>query len=127
MIGGKDIVVQTSGPAELAEHLLKLLRDDWPEMIVEDADTGEIIEMTIPHLNLVPREFFVYQNLEMKDLWDEEGACVSNKNTMVHVLLQDDSITIVVDDTSTKMNQNMLGAIQSLARELYLVRQEFAV
>lgn len=126
MISGSDIVVQTRSPNEIAEQLLALLRDEWADMVVEDASTGQMIERVVPCFNAVPQEFFAYKNLAMKELWDSEGACDANRDTMVHVLLQDRAVTVVVDDPSATVNQNVIGAVQDLAHDLFLGRQEFA-
>ena len=127
MIGGNDIVISTSSPSELAEQILNLIRLEWNDMVIEDADTGEEIIFIIPGFQTFPPEFFVYQNPEMKMIWDDEGACDKNANTMFHVMLHPRQVTIVVDDPLIPINYNVIGAVKGLANDLFLGRQEFAV
>jgi len=126
VISGNDIIIHTTSPSEIAEQLLTLIRFEWNEMVIEDADTGKSIEFVIPGFQTIPHEFFVYENAAMKQLWDDEGACDANANTMFHILLQARQVTVVVDDPLATVNRNVIGAAQGLSRDLFLGRQEFA-
>ena len=126
MIGGQDIVIQTNSPSEIAEKILELIQLEWREMIVEDADTGNEVEFSIPRFQRVPREFFAYESPAKKQLWDDRGACHENRNSMFHVLLQPQQVTVVVDDPSEAVSQNVIGAAQGLSKDLSLGRLEFA-
>lgn len=125
MISGSDSIIRTSSPSEIAEQILKLIWLEWNDMVIEDADTGEEIAIVVPGFQTLPQEFFVYQNAEMKQSWDDEGACDKNANTMFHILLQPQQVTVVVDDPSLPNNRNVIGAAQGLAIDLFLGRQEF--
>lgn len=126
MISGSDIVIPTRSPIEIAEETVRLIRREWHAMVIEDAATGAVIEWVVPGFQTLPNEFFVYKNEEMKRLWDEEGACESNANTMFHIIQQANQLTIVVDNPTVIVNSNVIGAAEQLARELALGRQEFA-
>ena len=89
-------------------------------MVIEDANTGDEIQFSIPGFHIIPKEFFAYENPEKKRLWDNEGACNQNRNSMFHVLLQQQQITIVVDDPSETTTRNVIQAAQALSRDLHL-------
>jgi len=127
MISGNDIIIHTTSPSEIAEQILKMIRLEWNDMVIEDADTGETFEFVIPGFQKIPHEFFVYENAAIKQLWDDEGACNANANTMFHVLLQAQQVTVVVDDPSITSNRNVICAAQDFARDLFLGRREFAI
>lgn len=126
MISGHDIVIRTTSPDEIAEKILELIQHEWREMVVEDADTGHEVEFSIPRFQRVPREFFAYESPAKKQLWDDRGACRENRNSMFHVLLQPQQITVVVDDPFEAISRNVIGAAQDLSRDLFLGRLEFA-
>lgn len=126
MICGNDTVIRTTSPPEIAEQILNLIRFEWNDMVIENADTGEEIAFVVPGFQTLPQEFFVYRNAEMKKSWDDEGACNKNVNTMFHVLLQPQQVTVVVDDPSFPINRDVIGAARGLASDLFLGRQEFA-
>lgn len=126
MIGGSDQIINTSFPAEIAEHLLRIIRMEWGEMVLENAETGDDIEFLFLGFQTLPRELFVYENARMKQHWDEEGACEANANKMFHIILKDQQVTVVVDDPSVAINQNVFNAALQLSKDLSLGRQEFA-
>lgn len=127
MISGNDIIISTQSPQELAEETLKLIRFEWKQLLVENADSGDLIAFEFPYFQSLPNEFFVYENALAKQSWDEQGADSQNANTMFHVIVQDHQVTIVVDDPSSPICRNVIGASIEFARDLSLGRLEFAV
>ena len=88
LISGNDIVIRTQSPLELAEETVKLIRFKWKQLLIENADSGDIIAFEFPFFQSLPKEFFVYENALAKKSWDDQGACSQNANTMFHVIVQ---------------------------------------
>ena len=126
MISGNDIVIRTQSPLELAEETVKLLRTAWKELLIENADSGDLVDFGIPFFQSLPNEFFVYENALAKQLWDDQGACSKNVNTMFHILLQDRQVTLVVDDPLSPVCRNLIEASKGFASDLSMGRMEFA-
>ena len=127
MISGDDIVIKTQSPQELAEETVKMIRFEWKQLVIEDADSGDSIAFKSIFCQSLPNEFFVYENALAKESWDEHGACSQNANTMFHIIIQDRQVTLVVDDPLSPVCRNVIRASKEFARELSLLRLEIAV
>ena len=127
MISGNDIVIRTQSPLELAEETVKLIRFKWKQLLIENADSGDIIAFEFPFFQSLPNEFFVYENALAKQSWDDQGACSQNANTMFHVIVQARQVTLVVDDPLCPVCRSVIEASREFARELSLWRRELAV
>jgi hypothetical protein len=116
MIGGTDIVIDT-GLNEIAlDVAVRCARNAWPEAVFEDADTGNrsdhYEDLSFGRIT----ELFVFRDARTAEDWDEHGAVQSLVNTMIHVLVGPDSLTVVVDDPDTSEMRQILATIRESLR-----------
>ena len=126
MISGHDIVIRTHSPQELAVETVKLICFKWKQLLIENVDSGDLIEFEFPFFQSFPHEFFVYENAIAKHSWDEQGACSQNANTMFHIIVQDRQVTLVVDDPLSPVCRSVIESSTEFASDLSMVRLEFA-
>jgi hypothetical protein len=122
MIGGCDVIIRTPLPSAVVEEVLKHIQIVWRDLIVEDAETGRIIPLGLAMD--IPQEFFVYQTSKAKAIWDEKGACSENKNSMLHLLVGLEELTLVLDDLADRSINQIVEVAMSVAREIANLRQE---
>jgi hypothetical protein len=113
MIGGIETHLQTNAGRAAMEAAVRAIRKRWQLAAFENGITGERYKS----LEQVPfgeiEELFVYRDSALADQWDEEGAIPELANTMIHLLRDDDTLTIVVDEQNDEM-EKMISAIRSV-------------
>ncbi len=111
MIGGTDIIFPTRAGANAMDFALREIRQEWPDSAFEDALTGEIFDdyESVPLGSL--SELLVYQDQNIAREWDRRGCEPDLANTMIHLILSNDALTIVVDDPSEKAIERLLSTI----------------
>jgi len=108
MIGGIDIEIPTQlGPAALDRGTRTILRA-WPEAVIVDADTGAKLQDLAGVSFTELRELLIYRDPAAEARWELEGAIPELRDTMVHLLADDELITVVVDDPSSPEMQSLL-------------------
>jgi len=127
MIGGMDIRIKSRAESEdaLREAFLLISRI-WPHAVVEDADTGKVLSV------LFPIEAFagltgimVYRDAAARESWGRIGADPSNSNTMIHVIANEDSVTLVLDDPDdADMRKVVQGMETFLANDIFHILAE---
>jgi len=112
MIGGIDVFITTKAGGSAIEVAVRAIRQLWPRAVFQNSLTGDRYDYfrQIPFGNL--EELFVYRDSVSADAWDEEGAIPENFNTMVHLLSDEDLLTVVIDEKDVVMEE-MLSAIRS--------------
>ena len=125
MIGGIDILFPRIPGAATAMHLcLRVIRKHWPQAAVEDAVTGRrspAAEMDFPTSGCT--EAFIYVDEETARRWDQEGAVPELANTMIHVLISEQSMTLAVDDPQSSPVADILESIRAALRKYEKGRQ----
>jgi hypothetical protein len=100
MIGGEDIVVETSDRPRSAvlDAVVCCIRRCWPRAVVVDGITGTRFDSygAVPFGLL--SELLVYRDEPSFDAWQQLGADSGNANTMIHLIADDAALTLVVDD-----------------------------
>lgn len=116
MIGGIDVHLPTRAGASSIEVAVRAVRQRWPVATFENALTGE----QYPHFGQIPfgeiQELFVYRDSAAAEKWDVDGAVPEVYNTMLHLIPDDNLLTVVVDERNAAMNE-LLAAIQSGLRD----------
>lgn len=116
MIGGIDVHLPTKAGASSIEVAVRAIRQLWPQAEFENGITGERYD----HFWQIPfgevEELFVYHDSESADKWDAEGAIPDVYNTMIHLIHDDDFLTVVVDERDATMEE-FLAAIESGLRD----------
>ena len=118
MIGGVDIVIPTGAdPRDAMVVSLRLIKLIWPDVVVQDANSGDIAEIggnvLIPEMMT---DAFVYQNEDMMKKWDELGAEPELADTMIHILVRDEAVTVVVDDPELESSRRFISGMKSALR-----------
>jgi hypothetical protein len=111
MIGGHDISFRTESPAQVTDGAIRIVRAFWPDAILEDAETAELLDPNFVGVRELPGEVLIYKNEVARDSWAVNGAVPDNANLMIHIVRGVDSITIVVDDPSAAEMPALLRAI----------------
>jgi hypothetical protein len=103
MIGGIDIPIPTRAGDLAIEVAVRAIRQAWPNAVFADATTGVGYDhfREIPFGNIT--ELFVYQDSTFAKIWDDEGAIPDVSNTMIHLIADQGSITVVVDERNAEM------------------------
>lgn len=115
MIGGTDIVISTPGkPGSAALDLIvRCILRRWPDAVVQNGMDGKRYSF----YGAVPfgavSELLVYRDGRSFDSWLKLGADATNVNAMVHLIADDDRLTLVVDD----QNDPTMKSILDEARE----------
>ena len=93
---------------------LRLIKLIWPDVVVQDANSGDIAEIggnvLIPEMMT---DAFVYQNEDMMKKWEELGAEPELADTMIHILVRNEEVTIVVDDPDLESSRKFISGMKS--------------
>lgn len=111
MIGGADIVLHGQTKAHDADLLVRGIRSEWPRAVIQRADEENgtpIRALRFPILG--PTELIVYRDDASYQSWRSEGATADNQDAMIHIIVDDDSVTLVVDRIDS--------ALADIARDL---------
>ena len=119
MIGGIDVHLPTRAGDEAVQVAVRAIRDHWSHAVFENGDSGEQYDSfwQIPFGEL--DEIFVYQDTDAARAWDVHGGVPQLCNTMIHVIGDQDMITVVVDEKDAAM-QEMIATIASALNDAIL-------
>jgi hypothetical protein len=97
MIGGKDIVIPAMGSPMSLHACIRVVQRQWPNARFEDAETGAKYssQSAIPIAQV--HQLLAYPNAEAEKLWDDDSPD-SPANSMMQLVLGEQSVTVVVDD-----------------------------
>lgn len=121
MIGGIEIRIPTRAGLSSTTVSVRAIRQSWPNAIFENGLTGDHYE----HFRQIPfarvEELFVYRNSDAARLWDAEGAVPGAFNSMIHIIADQDMLTVVIDEEDAEMD-SVIAAIRSgLADEIHYI------
>jgi pheromone shutdown protein TraB len=116
MIGGIDIRLPTKAGKSSLEIAVRTIRQMWPLAVFENGLTGDKYERfsQIPFGDI--EELFVYRDSAAEKEWDDEGAVEGVQNLMIHLILDEEMLTVVVDERDAFM-EKVIGAIESGLRD----------
>lgn len=89
MISGVDFILNESWGPDSLDMFTSKLKLKWPHMVIEPENTKERIV-----------EYFFFESPEARDSWEISGLTVYNKGQMIHLIIGQDTTTIVFDDSS---------------------------
>lgn len=126
MIGGIDIDLPTYGNSLALEIGVRAIRQIWSTAVFEDAETGDRYNRfwQIPFGSI--KELFVYPDKESADAWDNEGAIPSLSNKMIHLIADDEAITVVVDEKDAAMDEVVSSISSGLSDNIHFITAEAA-
>ena len=114
MISGRDIVIPCSTePGFTFGRIFHLARHAWKKAVVEDADTGELLNPENEDAFVGVNAVMIYKDESSRESWNENGSVDQNRNTMIHVIAGWDKITFVVDDKIDAATEDIVAAAQS--------------
>jgi hypothetical protein len=113
LIGGTDVTIPTKAGATALDICLRAIRREWPEAVFEDALTGRVFNdySSIPLKQI--SELFVFRDRYIACEWENRGCEPGLENTMIHLKPLDDSITLIVDDSSEMSMNRILSAVRA--------------
>lgn len=115
VIGGQDIVFPAVGDPASLEACARIVARHWPQVRFEDAVTGEKYR----HLADIPfgrvRELLAYPSAEAEAAWDADRPD-SPENSMLHVIVRPEDVTVVLDNPQTAEMRSILDAIRDLLK-----------
>ena len=110
MIGGVDIQIATRSADFSVEASVRVIRQKWPNAVFEYGETGEPYE----HFRQIPfsqlNEIFVYRDPEATRTWNAEGAVPEVSNLLIHLIADEDMLTVVTD----KIDDEMVGIVAAI-------------
>ncbi|XXY18783.1 hypothetical protein WME88_03915 [Sorangium sp. So ce216] len=91
--------------------MVRGIRTEWPNAVIQHAENENgilIRELRFPVVG--PAEMIIYRDSASYQSWMSKGAATDNQDTMIHLIVADDSVTLVVDRPDS--------ALADMAREL---------
>ena len=114
MIGGTDIIIPVEGlyARNAIDVALRAIRVKWRAAVYENPDR-ESEYFSIWKLDVsYGDEVFVYKSREDAQRWEAMGYDDSLKNTMIHVIEGEKTLTMVVDDAEEQEISSILKCIR---------------
>jgi hypothetical protein len=116
MIGGADMVLSGRTTSREADLILRALRTEWPDGMVQRADEADAKPLRELRFPIVERgEFIVYRDRENSTAWREKGATPENADAMIHFIVADDCVTVVIDRADSPLARLAKDILSSLA------------
>ncbi|GEM_PF-5547873 len=104
-IGGRDFVFTTQEPECTLRRILGVVEEFWPEGVVENALTGELLSWEARRWSALPEELLVYRNQQVRQELLRHGARGSLRRQYLHLLRGDEEVTLVVGDLEDELAQ----------------------
>ncbi|HLN26175.1 MAG TPA: hypothetical protein VK395_00360 [Gemmataceae bacterium] len=113
MIGGKDIVIPAVGSPASLDACARVVQRQWPHARFENAETGEKYSKygDIPFGTI--RHLLAYPNEAAEALWDADSPD-SPVNSMLYLILSEQSVTAVLDDPTAGEMPGILEGIKTM-------------
>lgn len=113
MIGGKDVVMPAVGSPASLDACVRVVRQQWPNARFEDAETGEkyLSYGDIPIGRI--RHLLAYPNAQAESQWDADSSD-SPVNSMLYLILSENSVTAVLDDPNVGEMPAILKGIRTM-------------
>lgn len=113
MIGGKDIVVPAAGTPASLDACARVVQRQWPAARFENAETGEKYSTygDIPIGRI--RQLLAYPDARAEALWDADSPD-SPVNSMLYLILGENSVTAVLDDPNVGEMPAILEGIKMM-------------
>src|SRR5688572_4002488 len=94
MVGGTDVLFETTRQGFAVGPLLEAAIDVWPDGLFQDAEGEAVRPLTAALADQKVRdvrEFFVYKDRSSADSWNKEGWTEQHGNDLVHFLIVEDT------------------------------------
>lgn len=87
MIGGHDVVVREKASLKKVGEMLSRIGSRWPSAVMD----------------VEGHDLFVYESVASRESWQRSGRTRKNDGEMVHLVLGEESTTIVVDGRGSEL------------------------
>lgn len=86
----------------LARRICLIVGELWDDCCVQDVNTGEIfkssVEFAKKHLQNEPQEMVFFKDKISYEKWFKNKTGVLVKNTMIHVVVDEDEVSLTFDE-----------------------------
>jgi hypothetical protein len=120
MIGGEDIVLSIPNRPHYLTLILQALSSAWPGAQFQLAESVSAVpfgKFVLPTTGL--GEVFIYRDAGSYAAWSQRGATVQNQDAMMHVIVEPNSITIVVDRLDSNLGKIARELLDSVPRNRF--------
>ena len=117
MIGGLDAILIAPSNLAIADLILRVCRDRWPECLFQDADSSEVHNLSeswVWESGTLSKEFFVYRDTQAAHCWQAAGAGAETSNSMLHFILRDQPVHTEVTLVCDRLDEIIDSIIESL-------------
>lgn len=108
MVGGYDFVFSVPTTIDPIDVVRSVSRVIWPYAAEERVVTTPCDD-----------EWLIYRDAAAQALWEVRGESAETANSMLHVLCQAGTVTVVVDDRNHPEMEQMLNAIRDIFLRLW--------
>ena len=119
--GREDLILEGRPIIDDVDRLLRLLRNVWPNAVAAQADREieETVSLQGPDWPTIRhwKEFFICADAQALHSWIDRGAVSENADTMVHILVNRDSLTAVVDERDGFLGRQLTNVLTTIRRE----------
>ena len=127
MIGGTDIVLHGRTKSHDTDLLVRGIRSEWPSAVIQRANEDEAVPIRDFHFPIIgSAELIVYRDRASHQSWASNGATANNQDTMIHLIVSDDSVTLVVDRPDSALANLARQLLESLRPNRIILQNLFA-
>lgn len=111
MISGTDFVLPAPSERDGIADCLSAIRNFWPDAVVELGDRDAALSAIADFAPSESDELFVYRDARAAEAWEQDGGTPELLHLMIHLLRDNEEITIVVGDPGQPETAMILNAI----------------
>jgi len=120
MIGGSDVIIPVARDAEAMDLAVRAVVRLWRDVVIEDANTGEVFRRYADIDFARRREILCFRDPASAKLWDQLGADPSLDGTLIHLLRSEGELTVAIDANPPPQIEAFVSSLRrSLAQELF--------
>jgi hypothetical protein len=115
MIGGEDIIIHTGDlGARSLDWIVRCILRRWSNAIIQDGENSDLYGayQDVPFGKV--SELFIYRDQLSFDSWSQFGANIDAANAMVHLIAQENVLTLVMDDPSDPVMASIIDEARAV-------------
>jgi hypothetical protein len=115
MISGADLILDQPGDDDAVDFVVRGIRTMWPLVVFQEVSKATFTagaELEFPAR--LGHEFLAYASPESFESWQRDGLTDDNGASMVHVLCNDYSLTVVVDRAGSDLSLHVREILEAL-------------
>ena len=118
MFAGEEMTLPLIGDRETTLYsCARAVLRVWRNAVIQDAQTTTLYKdfSKVPFSWL--KEMMIYRDETARQSWDELGADETNRNSMVHFLLNGKELVMVLDDLQSEESRKIVDAVKSVNQD----------